>query len=166
MLDFIVELIQKLRRSLKGRGISILTNPTRDNKTVEAIAFNADRGFWRHLRKALAKAGFNDGYGAVVILQLFAMIFVKRTLRATYRAKASCNEGDVFSFEKWQKLAKARVRAKMLRGQYLYISALLDKMATLTEVVEERMFELDELDSLAEENLWDVLDELHEPQGE
>ena len=54
----------------------------------------------------------------------------------------------------------------MLRGQYLYISALLGKMATLTEVVEERMLELDELDSLAEENLWDILDELHEPQGE
>ena len=166
MLDFIVELIQKLRRSLKGRGISILTLPSNDNKTVEAVAINADRGFWRHLRKALAKAGFNDGYGAVVILQLFAMIFVKRTLRATYRAKASCNDGDVFAFEKGQKLAKARVRNKMLRGQYLYISELLNKVALLAETVEERMLELDELDSLAEENLWDIVDELHEPQGE
>ena len=166
MFNAIGEAIIKLRQSFKGRGISILTAPTKDSKVVEAIGFNADRGFWRHLRKALAKAGLNDGYGAVIILQLIAGLFMKQTLRATYRAKASCNEGDVFSFEKGQKLAKARVRAKMLRGQYLYISALLDKMATLTEVVEVRMFELDELDSLAEENLWDVLDELHEPQGE
>ena len=166
MFNAIEDAIKKLRQSFKGRGISILTVPTEDNKTVEAVGFNADRGFWRHLRKALAKAGFNDGYGAVIILQLIAGLFMKQTLRATYRAKASCNEGDVFSFEKGQKLAKARVRAKMLRGQYLYISALLGKMATLTEVVEERMLELDELDSLAEENLWDILDELHEPQGE
>lgn len=166
MWNFIVELIQRLRRSLKGRGISILTLPSNDNKTVQAVAYNADRGFWRHLRKALAKAGFNDGYGAVVILQLFAMIFVKRTLRATYRAKASCNDGDVFAFEKGQKLAKARVRAKMLRGQYLYISELVGKLATLTEAVDQRFLELDELDSLTEENLWDIVDELHEPQGE
>lgn len=166
MFNAIEDAIKKLRQSFKGRGISILTVPTEDNKTVEAVGFNADRGFWRHLRKALAKAGLNDGYGAVIILQLIAGLFMKQTLRGTYRAKASCNEGDVFSFEKGQKLAKARVRAKMLRGQYLYISALLGKMATLTEVVEERMLELDELDSLAEENLWDILDELHEPQGE
>ena len=166
MFNAIEDAIKKLRQSFKGRGISILTVPTKDNKTVEAVGFNADRGFWRHLRKALAKAGLNDGYGAVIILQLIAGLFMKQTLRATYRAKASCNESDVFSFEKGQKLAKARVRAKMLRGQYLYISALLDKMATITEVVEERMLELDELDSLAEENLWDILDELHEPQGE
>ena len=166
MFNAIEDAIKKLRNSFKGRGISILTAPTKDSKIVEAIGFNADRGFWRHLRKALAKAGLNDGYGAVIILQLIAGLFMKQTLRATYRAKASCNEGDVFSFEKGQKLAKARVRAKMLRGQYLYISALLGKMATLTEVVEERMLELDELDSLAEENLWDILDELHEPQGE
>ena len=166
MFNAIKDAIKKLRQSLKGRGITILTAPNSDNKTVRAIAFNADRGFWRHLRKALAKAGFNDGYGAVVILQLFAMIFVKRTLRATYRAKASCNDGDVFAFEKGQKLAKARVRNKMLRGQYLYISELLNKVALLAETVEERMLELDELDSLAEENLWDIVDELHEPQGE
>ena len=166
MFNAIEDAIKKLRNSFKGRGISILTAPTKDSKIVEAIGFNADRGFWRHLRKALAKAGLNDGYGAVIILQLIAGLFMKQTLRATYRAKASCNESDVFSFEKGQKLAKARVRAKMLRGQYLYISALLGKMATLTEVVEERMLELDELDSLAEENLWDILDELHEPQGE
>lgn len=165
MFNAIGEAIIKLRNSLKGRGISIRTI-TSDEKIVEAVGFNADRGFWRHLRKALAKAGLNDGYGAVIILQLIAGLFMKQTLRATYRAKASCNEGDVFSFEKGQKLAKARVRAKMLRGQYLYISALLNKMATLTEIVEERMLELDELDSLAEENLWDILDELHEPQGE
>ena len=166
MFNAIGEAIIKLRNSLKGRGISILTTSHNGSKIVEAIGFNADRGFWRHLRKALAKAGLNDGYGAVIILQLIAGLFMKQTLRATYRAKASCNESDVFSFEKGQKLAKARVRAKMLRGQYLYISALLGKMATLTEVVEERMLELDELDSLAEENLWDILDELHEPQGE
>lgn len=165
MFNAIEDAIKKLRNSLKGRGISIRAI-TSNEKIVEAIGINADRGFWRHLRKALAKAGLNDGYGAVIVLQLIAGLFVKRSLRATYRAKASCNEGDIFSFEKGQKLAKARVRAKMLRGQYLYISALLGKMATLTEVVEERMLELDELDSLAEENLWDILDELHEPQGE
>lgn len=166
MWDFIEDLIGKLRRQLKGRGISILTTPTRDNKKVEAIAFNADHGFWRHLRKTLAKAGLNDGYGAVIVLQIFAILFMKRSLRAMYRAKASCNDGDVFAFEKGQKLAKARVRAKMSRSQYLYISELLEKITLLIGAVEERALDLDELDSLAEENLWDILDELHEPQGE
>lgn len=166
MWDFILDLIAKLRRSLKGRGISILTNPTSDNKKVEAIAFNADRGFWRHLRKALAKAGFNDGYGAVIVLQIFAGLFMKQSLRATYRAKASCNDGDTFSFEKGQKLAKARVRAKMLDQQYNFLVVLCDKLANFYNAVYDRGMEIGELACAADEHLEEVLEELHEPQGE
>ena len=166
MFNAIEDAIKKLRQSLKGRGISILTVPTNDNKKVEAVGFNADRGFWRHLRKALAKAGFNDGYGAVIILQLIAGLFMKQALRGTYRAKASCNEGDVFSFEKGQKLAKARVRQRMLDQQYKFLVTLSGKIADLYGVVEDRMIDVGDMSYGADVELEDLLRELHEPQGE
>ena len=166
MFNAIGEAIIKLRNSLKGRGISILTTSHNGSKIVEAIGFNADRGFWRHLRKALAKAGLNDGYGAVIILQLIAGLFMKQTLRATYRAKASCNEGDVFSFEKGQKLAKARVREKMLRQQCNYLYSLRAKLIQLFDVVDDRFYEIGDMYDHAAEDLDATLAELHEPQGE
>ena len=166
MFDLILEAIEKLRRNLKGRGIRVLTVPPKNNKVVEAVAFNADRGFWRVLRKGAACHGLNDGYGAVIVLQLIAKLFVKRSLRASYRAKASCNEGDVFKFEKGQALAKARVRQKMYEKQLYFIGDLREKLADLFDVVDDEYYNLYERSCQTDDEVDKLLIELHEPQGE
>lgn len=159
--------IKEVRRQLFNKGTTVTTLPSTDNKTVEVVALNADIGLWRKIRKAAAKTNkLGDGFLVVLILRLIAIYAIKVPNPLAVRAKASCNEGDVFSFEKGRKLAKARVQSRMLWKQEKFVYQLTVFVERLYHVINKVGDELYEDACEADYVLTDVLEELHEPQGE
>ena len=159
--------IKEVRRQLFNKGTSVTTLPSTDNKTVEVIALNADIGLWRKIRKAAAKTNkLGDGFLVVLILRLIAIYAIKVPNPLAVRAKASCNEGDVFSFEKGRKLAKARVQSRMLWKQEKFVYQLTVFVERPYHVINQVGDHLYEDACEADYVLTDVLEELHEPQGE
>lgn len=159
--------IKEVRRQLFNKGTTVTTLPSTDNKTVEVVALNADIGLWRKIRKAAAKTNkLGDGFLVVLILRLIAIYAIKVPNPLAVRAKASCNEGDVFSFEKGRKLAKARVQSRMLWKQDKFVYQLTVFVERLYHVINKVGDELYEDACEADYVLTDVLEELHEPQGE
>ena len=159
--------IKEVRRQLFNKGTTVTTLPSTDNKTVEVVALNADIGLWRKIRKAAAKTNkLGDGFLVVLILRLIAIYAIKVPNFFVVRAKASCNEGDVFSFETGRKLAKARVQSRMLWKQEKFVYQLTMFLERLWHVVDKVEDELYEDACEADCVLDDLLEELHEPQGE
>lgn len=159
--------IKEVRRQLFNKGTTVTTLPSTDNKTVEVVALNADIGLWRKIRKAAAKTNkLGDGFLVVLILRLIAIYAIKVPNPLAVRAKASCNEGDVFSFEKGRKLAKARVQSRMLWKQDKFVYQLTVFVERLYHVINKVGDELYEDACEADYVLDDLLEELHEPQGE
>ena len=159
--------IKEVRRQLFNKGTTVTTLPSTDNKTVEVVALNADIGLWRKIRKAAAKTNkLGDGFLVVLILRLIAIYAIKVPNPLAVRAKASCNEGDVFSFEKGRKLAKARVQSRMLWKQDKFVYQLTVFVERLYHVINKVGDELYEDACEANCVLDDLLEELHEPQGE
>ena len=159
--------IAQIRRQLFNKGTTVTTLPSTDNKTVEVVALNADIGLWRKIRKAAAKTNkLGDGFLVVLILRLIAIYAIKVPNPLAVRAKASCNEGDVFSFEKGRKLAKARVQSRMLWKQEKFVYQLGMFVERLYVIIDKVGNELYEDACEADCVLDDLLEELHEPQGE